>query len=828
MAVTFPVPVGVSRRRRVWQRALVITGVSLVAVTVPILDLYGRNPEVFVANRTSGMQMVIFGLLVALAVPVVALGLLWVAEPVGGRVPDVIYGAILVIMGLALGAVISRQLVPDHTLGSVAAAVLIAAGVLVLHRVVSGVYVLASIALPVVLVLFLFTSDTSRLIWETPGEEISASHVAKPAPIVLLVLDELPLASLMDHDGHINRALFPNFARLADQGTWYRNAFSDSIATTQSLPAILTGRLGERGQSPTAVDYPENLFTLLADAHEMHVIEWVTDMCPEDLCPDFAGRAPARFASLLQDVLVVYGHLTLPEAARERLPSIDNSWTGFLGQIDVVTGTRVPVSGLPVPEPDLRSEWIDWVQRLSNGISRGAPPTLHFAHLQAPHVPWQVNPSGTHYERPEDYTEVEGVEGNGHWTSRSAPALLGFQRHLYQLGFLDTMMGRLFEALDSTGTWDEAMVIVVADHGASFEPGEHRRWPFEDNRDDLYRVPMLIKYPGQTSGEVVDEPAFGIDIVPTIVDVLEIETDWTFDGISLLEAAGTDRPHQPVFWCCNEEGVSTDLSVLFDQVARNHEWIPDQTSWLGVAGVGPYASLVGEPVAALDVETTRELRWSLDAETGLVEVDLDSGVLQTLVMGRIELPESIESNDVLLVLNGRVAGFGFVSRDAPGGGSLRGLLAEELFVDGPNDIDVLVPDAGGSRWLSGMTEDLTLELVDPDGRVLDIGAQGSRRLQVSRVTPTEEGWTLEGWAADVTNKLPPDSYYVFAGDTLIAFGPPNRDNRNVVAWFDSEDLLRSGFSFDVAAADIPGDVEQLTVVADFDGYAIADPAWLTR
>ena len=44
------------------------------------------------------------------------------------------------------------------------------------------------------------------------------------------------------------------------EGTWYRNAFSDSIATTQSVPAILTGKLGEKGLSPSSVDHPENLF----------------------------------------------------------------------------------------------------------------------------------------------------------------------------------------------------------------------------------------------------------------------------------------------------------------------------------------------------------------------------------------------------------------------------------------------------------------------------------------------------------------------------------------------------------------------------------------
>ena len=59
--------------------------------------------------------------------------------------------------------------------------------------------------------------------------------------LVMLQLDEFPLASIVATDGTINSDLFPNFARLAEEGTWYRNTLSDSIATTQSVPAILTG-----------------------------------------------------------------------------------------------------------------------------------------------------------------------------------------------------------------------------------------------------------------------------------------------------------------------------------------------------------------------------------------------------------------------------------------------------------------------------------------------------------------------------------------------------------------------------------------------------------
>jgi hypothetical protein len=101
-------------------------------------------------------------------------------------------------------------------------------------------------------------------------------------------------------------------------------------------------------------------------------------------------------------------------------------------------------------------------------------------------------------------------------------------------------------------------------------------------------------------------------------------------------------------------------------------------------------------------------------------------------------------------------------------------------------------------------------------------------VQVDPIEPTTTGWEVTGWAADVGQRLAPDTVYLFAGDQLLAWGPPNVDNENVVRWFQSEDLLRSGFSFEVAEADVPSEVDRLIVVAEFGGVAVADPATLTR
>ncbi len=807
--------------KRLRERALVLGGLGGAAITAPLLDIYGKNPEAFVANRTSPRNIVLFGLLVTVAVPLLCLGLLTLAELVGPKTSQVTFYFLFGLLALGTGLVISRQVSPESTALAIAIAVAIAGLTYQLYRWLGGGMRWFSLALPAVLGIFLFASPTSDLIWNTePDPGAGATPIASPSSIVFIQLDELPTASLMDGES-INEALFPNFARLSKEGTWYRNAFSPSIATTQSVPAALTGLLQDGDLNPTVSDHPRNLFTLLGESYEMQVIEWVAELCPPDTCPEFAGRAPAQFSSLINDAVVVYGHLTLPLGLRDQLPAVDNAWNAFLGEDEAtLAGTRIDIPGYPVPEPPLRSSWIDWIQRITNGIARGEPPTLHYAHLKAPHVPWQVNPSGTHYVVPEDSGEVDGVEHRGYWVDDQVRATLGFQRHLYQLGFLDEMLGQTLRRLEETGNWDDTMVVVVADHGASFVAGEHRRWPYDDNRDDLYRIPLFIKYPNQTEGAIRDEAAFVIDILPTIVDALEIDTDWVFDGISLIDPSETDRPHQIIGWCCNRQPVTTNLQTLHDQVKRNQTWVPDQSSWTAVAAAGTVTDLMGEPEESLAAVFTEDLLWELAASD-----EPAPGVAQTVVFGRIEIPEAVNGDSVLISVDGVIAGSGFILRDSATSGALRAIVAEEYVSQEDPDVAVLIRTAEGN-WLAGKPGSIAIAYLDENDQPLAIEPEGSRKVQVDVVRDTGSGWLVEGWSADTKNFKTPDMIYVYAGETLVTYGPPNVDNRNVVAWTGSEELLRSGFSFEISSDDIPDESQRLIVVSRFGDRSVAEASTL--
>jgi len=68
---------------------------------------------------------------------------------------------------------------------------------------------------------------------------------------------------------------------------------------------------------------------------------------------------------------------------------------------------------------------------------------------------------------------------------------------------------------------------------------------------------------------------------------------------------------------------------------------------------------------------------------------------------------------------------------------------------------------------------------------------------------------------------------VFAGEELLYEGPPNVENRNVVRWFESDELLESGFDLEISSGDVPGGIDEVLVVAEFGGNAVADTVTLS-
>ena len=96
----------------------------------------------------------------------------------------------------------------------------------------------------------------------------------------------------------------------------------------------------------------------------------------------------------------------------------------------------------------------------------------------------------------------------------------------------------LIKELKKLGLYDRTMIIFTSDHGEEFQ--DHNSWLHGHTLyNELIKVPLIIKFPNtKHSGKKINTIVRSIDIVPTILDSVGIETEpFNFDGKSLQSIA---------------------------------------------------------------------------------------------------------------------------------------------------------------------------------------------------------------------------------------------------------------------------------------------------
>jgi hypothetical protein len=356
----------------------------------------------------------------------------------------------------------------------------------------------------------------------------------------------------MDHRRHIDPAAYPNFAALARDAYWFRNATTVSTTTVQAVPAILWGKYPVEYLLPNTTDYPDNLFTLLAGTYDLKVYEPVTQLCPPHLCRTQESALGERMRLLLSDLAVVYLHILLPKDFSGGLPIVTQTWKDFADGADANPKAeavkKIDVAGenrrlLKTIGKELKKDRGELFRQFIDTIEDTGRPTLYFYHCYLPHAPWKYLPSG------KKHNLGPGTRGlvDSKWGDKELFVSEAFQNHLFQLGFVDRLLGELVDRLKNEGLYDRSLIIVTADHGISFRRNDERRNLTQTNYMDIMPIPLFIKVPGQRGGVVSDRNVETIDIVPTIADILNIALPWTVDGQSALDDSIPERDKKVIY-----------------------------------------------------------------------------------------------------------------------------------------------------------------------------------------------------------------------------------------------------------------------------------------
>lgn len=683
-------------------RTVVLAQMTLCALGIaqPLLDLLGRNAAFFVAHGATAVDVVLLALSVAVVLPLVGGGLVLATAAVHRPTASALQS--LALAGLTAAMVLAAFRASDTLGGVPAAAVLVLAavagvGVAVLYWRSAGARMLlrlAAVAAPAALLLFLFFTPANRIL--APAQPAQAVTVAADSPpIVMVVFDELPVASLLDAAGEIDATAFPSFARLAEDATFYSNATTVHAQTMEAIPAIASGRRSRADELPTAADHPTSLMGLLGEQYRMHVVEPLTALCPPASCAGTATQASGlrRWRLLLRDLAIVEAHLLVPQDMAGSLPPVDEGWDNFAAAGGDGSQTR---GDFLDQEREVRDRWPALFRRFVRGIKAAPEPTLHFLHVGLPHHPWIYLPDGRRYQAApvaeSGLAGIAGIDQRNRWRSRTWPVLQAYQRHLVQVQFVDRLLGEMLDQLQAQKLYERALVVVVADHGVSFRTDAPLRNFKRENIGEVAAVPLMVKLPRQTHGEISTLPAETTDIVPTVLDALEAQGLPEFDGESLHGDAIVNRTRRRI----TDPGLGTELIVPADHgqvaatVARKYALFggSDHLDPFALAPPG-YSRLLGVPAPSTS-PLAEGAGLVLDRAAAFDDVDLDAPTLPALLSGSVTW-DTGRPPVLAVAVNGTVVAITQTDPDAPAGDyPFRALLPPDAFREGANQVDVFI------------------------------------------------------------------------------------------------------------------------------------------
>jgi arylsulfatase A-like enzyme len=103
---------------------------------------------------------------------------------------------------------------------------------------------------------------------------------------------------------------------------------------------------------------------------------------------------------------------------------------------------------------------------------------------------------------------------------------------------VDHHVGRLIDYLQATGQYDSTLIVFTVDHGEQL--GDHWLWGKGGYFDASYHIPLIVRAPGRnaTQGTRVEAFTESVDVMPTILEWLDLPIPASCDGGSLLPWLG--------------------------------------------------------------------------------------------------------------------------------------------------------------------------------------------------------------------------------------------------------------------------------------------------
>ena len=796
-------------------------GLWTLAVPKPLLDVLEAAPAYWTANNVDSVTICVAILILVFPSPI----FLWCAYLVlkgrqGISTVGRIYFSVLFVVLLSLSLYHDLSVYLGKPLYIIPTSVLGSLGVLVLYwrraALRKAVCVLGGAVTLLTPIFFLSTAPTRSLL------DFSGTNAGWPetrvtiqnTPVVVIVFDELSLSTLVDESGNIHDMLFPNFHRLAQISNWFQNATTNYGTTDQALPSLLTGRLLTEGRAETSYEqFPRNLFTLVSAPDGVLGVEPVTGMCPPKICRGMSKSIEEALRLMRSDFWLIYQNIFVPDRYTPSVQPIPSRFNE-LSAAD--------------SDPRMDEDAADPIQTVSDWLRSGREESLTFVHVHLPHAPYLVNPDGTAYSRMAGpATTMLGWNRIHHrWDLRAGfQVVQAFQRYVLQAMYSDRILGRILNDLETTGLLESTTLIVTADHGVCFTPGEAQRtMEFKEVLvGENNAVPLFWKSSEQTEGRRIMKNAELIDVLPTLLENLGADPrPGEMDGQSLW--ASSERKEK-IFGGKTYGGNVWPQVLEASRTRYNDIDVVQHASGSVFVRPARYAYLIGEPIDGAKVTQYEAYLDNPSIFRDLASYGKASTFSPNFVTGWLDADSPFDT--VGIVINGVIADVVDVFADEFGKRRFASVFDRSVLASGGNDLRLVgleFPQAGSTvvSLLKGTTGGFELDngvLVNRHGERLQSDADRLVAAFDTLSCSTSEILHVKGWLGDRTTWTPPLAYLVVYHDEQ-QIARPSGFRPGFVGKIDG--LARSGFDIYLRMRGRSCDPEEFRMFAIFDENTYAE------
>ena len=263
------------------------------------------------------------------------------------------------------------------------------------------------------------------------------------------------------------------------------------------------------------------------------------------------------------------------------------------------------------------------------------------------------------------------------------------KRYEATLKMSDRWLGRVLDVLDKHQLWEDTLVILTTDHGFMLGEKQLLGKNYMPAYNEVYQIPLMVHVPGQTSQTRANALTQNIDLFPTILEHLGIDSKHLrnpIHGQSLLPLLrGEDTPWRDAviygmfgrqvnlcdgrytYFRSAVRPDNTPLSVYTAMPSTiNHYWDPEHLSDIRLIEAGRFLSWTDYPVFKIpntitqlsdfshdfkqrDEIVAHNLLYDLESDPGqehpLADLDLEQAVcrkLRQVMIAHDSPPEQFE------------------------------------------------------------------------------------------------------------------------------------------------------------------------------------------